>query len=257
MSLPAIAARIPGTAIARAFAGDNNNSLSTFYQEQRLTYLDAFLFARSALLKRRCYASSKFLFIHVPRCAGTYASTLIHGKPLGHLYASTIRDWILGAEQFSLKESLAVARCPIERLVSAYCFSLQCGTNHVPQFPLYQPPRAALTSFPSFCRDWLFSQDLNRIDYIFRPQAWWVADREQKLIVDQIIDISELDGWLGSKGLQRPAPSVPAQRQRHNAVERDIFDSTMATIGNDLKVDILKFYACDVRMLSRFYKSEF
>ena len=133
----------------------------------------------------------------------------------------------------------AVARCPIERLVSAYCFSLQYGTNHVPQFRLYQPPRAALTSFPSFCRNWLLSQDLNRIDYIFRPQAWWVADREQNLIVDQIIDISELDGWLESKGLQRPA--APAQRQRHNAVERDIFDRTMATIGNDLKVDIIKF----------------
>ena len=117
------------------------------------------------------------------------------------------------------------------------------------------PPRAALTSFPSFCRNWLLSQDLNRIDYIFRPQAWWVADREQNLIVDQIIDISELDGWLESKGLQRPA--APAQRQRHNAVERDIFDRTMATIGSDLKVDIIKFYACDVRMLSRFYKSQF
>lgn len=255
MNQSAIITSTPNITSGWALPAHNKKSSGKIYQEQRLTYLDTFLFARSALLKRKCYSGSKFLFIHVPRCAGTYASTLIHGKPLGHLYASTIRDWILGAEQFSLKESLAVARCPIERLVSAYCFSLQCGTNQVPQFPLYQPPRAALTSFPSFCRDWLFSQDLNRIDYIFRPQAWWVADREQKLIVDQIIDISELDGWLESKGLQRPA--VPAQRQRHNAVERDIFDRTMATIGNDLKVDILKFYACDVRMLSRFYKSEF
>ncbi|WP_094585825.1 hypothetical protein [Synechococcus sp. BO 8801] len=212
---------------------------------KRYSTLDRLRFTRTGLKARLNYLKSRYIFVHVPRCGGTYASTLIHGRPLGHLYADFIRRKLLGDGQYSARTSVAFVRCPVERLISAYCFSLRGGTDLVSQFPLHRPPRWALTDFRTFCQDWLFQQSLHRVDFIFRPQSWWLFDESGQLIVDEVNHLSRLDSWLQEKGFVTEASPVNV-----NASERGLADEARRALSPSLIASIRDLYAQDVALLS-------
>ncbi len=213
----------------------------------RYSILDRLRFRRTGHYARLDYIKSNYIFVHVPRCGGTYASTLIHGRPLGHLYADFIRSSLLGDQLYGAKTSVAFVRCPIERLISAYCFSVRGGTPLVSQFPLHKPPRWALTDFRTFCHDWLFQQRFHRIDFIFRPQSWWLFDDSARLIVDEVSNLTKLNGWLREKGFISAASPVNV-----NASEKRLVEQARRALCPSLLAAIRTFYAQDLELLHRF-----
>ena len=212
---------------------------------KRYSILDRLRFTRTGLKARLDYLKSGYIFVHVPRCGGTYAATLIHGRPLGHLYADFIRRKLLGDRLYAARTSVAFVRCPVERLISAYCFSLRGGTELVSQFPLHRPPRWALTDFRTFCEDWLFQQSLHRVDFIFRPQSWWLFDESGHLIVDEVSHLSRLDSWLQEKGFISEDSPVKV-----NASEQGLAEEARRALSPSLIGSIRDFYAQDLELLS-------
>jgi hypothetical protein len=196
--------------------------------------------------------SVQTVFVHVPRCAGMHVSNLLYGGPVGHMYGDYLRSKVFGERLFDSLQSLAIVRCPVNRLISAYAFSVTRGTNVVSQSLMYRPPRAMLYSFQRFCYDWLFHRRFVDIDYVFRPQSWWICSPSGEKIVNTLIDIGSVDKLCENLGYAHLSHAP-----RANSSSAQIFRSAKGELTGDLIADILKFYDCDVTCLGATYVSEY
>lgn len=159
---------------------------------EAFSFVDRLRFERLARIHRKSYLNQKKLvFVHNPRTGGQSFATLAYGKSLGHLTASKIKTAI-GSDEYEKRISIGYVRDPVERLISAYNFSRQGGTNIIKQNRFKRVPKWALQRFDVFCREWLFKEKKENLDLVFRSQYLWFFDQDKNLIVSQIYDISKL-----------------------------------------------------------------
>ena len=108
---------------------------------ESFSFVDQLRYERLARVHRKAYLNQKkLLFIHNPRTGGQSFATLAYGKSLGHLTASRIKTAI-GSDEYEKRISIGFARDPVERLISAYNFSRQGGTNIIKQNRFRRVPR--------------------------------------------------------------------------------------------------------------------
>lgn len=135
------------------------------------------------------WKSTGVVFIHVPKVAGVSISHVIYGRPLGHFYASQIRN-VIGKEYDDMF-SFGFVRNPIARLYSAYKFAVNGGGEimkiHNPEF--YRAPY--FESFERFVTDWLVYQDVYKLDGVFRPQFLYLCENK-KVIVNAVYKLEEM-----------------------------------------------------------------
>jgi hypothetical protein len=132
--------------------------------------------------RRKYWARSNCIFIHVPKAAGTSINTALYGRTLGHYSALEIRNTFPNLYERAFKFSLV--RNPWDRLLSAYRFAKQGGTDSM---GVYMPEQYELPEFDTFERfinDWLPHQSLMSIDFIFRPQYIFVCDANGQMMLD-------------------------------------------------------------------------
>ena len=131
------------------------------------SFVDRLRYERLARIHRNSYLNQKKLvFIHNPRTGGQSFATLAYGKSLGHLTANKIKTAI-GSDEYEKRISIGFIRDPVERLISAYNFSRQGGTNTIKQNRFRRVPRWALERFDVFCREWLFKEKKRNLTSYF------------------------------------------------------------------------------------------
>ncbi len=217
--------------------GDSNESFS---------FVDRSRYERLARIHRKAYLNQKkLIFIHNPRTGGQSFATLAYGKSLGHLTASKIRNAI-GSDEYENRISIGFVRDPVERLISAYNFSRQGGTNIIKQNRFRRVPRWALERFDVFCREWLFKEKKENLDLVFRSQYLWFFDINGKLIVNQIYDISKLDET--TQAYFGPNAIVPRINESYGRV------NTLRSTSKTLIKDIHAYYHNDYKLLSPYFQ---
>ena len=140
---------------------------------------------------RREVRDSGVLFIHVPKAAGTSIARALYGvEGVGHYRAVEAR-----AQDPQLFERLyrfAVIRNPWQRLLSAYRFARQGGTDDVlvnnAAFYREQLPER----FDHFVLEWLVQQSPAQLDPIFAPQHLFVSDEQGRLLVHDLYDVADI-----------------------------------------------------------------
>lgn len=139
----------------------------------------------------RTYKKNDVIFIHIPKAAGTSICCELYGRRNGHLKAAYIKDKI--GKAFDEKYSFSVCRNPYERLYSSYKFATQGHTKDgaIANASLYKNEK--FKSFESFVKDWLIHQKLTNIDLVFQPQYNFVFDKENRLIVNDIYKLEEIE----------------------------------------------------------------
>lgn len=140
--------------------------------------------------RKHFWKKSGVLFIHIPKTGGVSVSDALYGRPLGHFYARRIK--VHAPDVFSRVYSFSVVRHPIHRAVSAFHFAKSGGGTvmKISDPKIYHTKE--FNSFDSFVFDWLYKQDLNTVDGVFRPQYLYVCDGDS-VIVDDVFHLEFLN----------------------------------------------------------------
>ena len=143
---------------------------------------------RNKLRYQKC--SSKLLFIHVPRSAGTSISRYMYGTSVLHVSASS---FLASHPKFFCDNfSFSFLRHPFSRFLSAYKFVRANGSSHlsIDYHKIYSSPsfESPLT-FARFIRD---NPSTLYCDHIFTPQFTYVCDKSCKPLVNFLGRFEEL-----------------------------------------------------------------
>ena len=215
---------------------------------ESFSFVDRLRYERLARIHRNAYLNQKKLvFIHNPRTGGQSFATLAYGRSLGHLTASKIKTAISN-DEYENRISIGFVRDPVERLISAYNFSRQGGTTIIKQNRFKRVPRWALERFDIFCREWLFKEKKEKLDLVFRSQYLWFFDENEKLIVNQIYDIS----MLAEATTMYFGNSVILPRKNESCAT----GHSLETTPKSLVADIRAYYAIDTKLITPYIKNK-
>ena len=131
------------------------------------------------------------IFVHVPKAAGTSVNKALYGRTLGHYSAVEIQSKF--PSLYDRAFTFSLVRNPWDRVLSAYRFACVGRTDsmgvrkpsqyHIPEFE----------SFERFVCEWLPKQNIENLDFIFRPQSMFVCDCFGQVIVDHLGRVEEMD----------------------------------------------------------------
>ena len=196
-------------------------------------------------LNKKYIISQKIIFIHIPKAAGTSIASIIYGKRIGHFTYKEYKRFLNKDidKEFTI---FSVVRNPYSRLISAYNYAVQGGTNEggINNPKLYKTK--AFRTFESFIKEWLVFQDLNKVELVFRPQYLFLncEDNTRSLRVDKILkleDINSINLYLS----EITRDDVVLER-KNSSEKRESYED----LGNDLKVIIYKLYQDDFELLN-------
>jgi hypothetical protein len=148
--------------------------------------------------------SKNVLFIHVPKNAGTSVAMQLYQTPLAHrtalFYLRSDTDW------FVTRKSFAIVRNPWDRVVSAYEFARQNGSDLVTIDPTVLKTIQRFNTFDDFILKYLYPRKgrLSALDPAFRSQKYFVCDHAGNIVVDKIFKfekLSDLYAWLIEQGI--------------------------------------------------------
>jgi hypothetical protein len=155
------------------------------------------------------------IFVHVPRAAGTSVAQALYG-PRNTLHHSARYFRALDPAFFAAADSFAVLRDPVERFASAFAFVKAGGTCSCKMTDVFVRQTRAIRTVDDYL-DFLEDRDPWSLDFVMRPQAWFVTDlRTGAVLVKRLFqlvpDMIELLAFLQRHGVA----SLP----RLNASER-------------------------------------
>ena len=158
---------------------------------------------RQALLPRmraRLWIERGIVFIHIPKAAGTSINQALYGQFMGHARARDIERW--GSTRVRSLPRFSITRNPWDRLFSAYRYAKRgAGTGDVVA-AIWKPDQYRVPEFGSFERfvlEWLQPRDVNRLDFVFRPQWPFVCDDRGRLQVNhlgRVEDLASTIAWV-------------------------------------------------------------
>ncbi len=174
------------------------------------------LFARA--VRRRVLRrarGTRAIFIHVPRNAGTAISRAIYRDDIPHHKASFLRR--IDPKTFARIPSFAVLRDPYDRFLSMYSFVNAHGTRLTRMHPHWARKFHTPITVDGFLDVLESERDrLAVLDYVMRPQADYVLDDRNRILVERLFllgrDNAELEAFLllsGGDRLSRINDSAP------------------------------------------------
>jgi hypothetical protein len=134
------------------------------------------------------------LFIHIPKNAGMSVSDAVYGEPINHAsirYYQKARPDLVEA-----LPSFAVLRDPVERFISAYNYGRVGGTHENRISKPFDAQYAAFRSIDEALDHVEAARRPYDVDHIFRPQSWYVTDRQGRVAVTRLLLFSEI-GRIG------------------------------------------------------------
>ena len=112
-----------------------------------------------------------FLFIHIPKCAGTSFSHALYNRQIGHM---SLEDYFLIDKNFTQNVfKFTICRHPLERLISAYHFLKNGGINKK-DLSFSKKYLSDCNSFEDFVLHQLSRKEVLSY-YHFRPQSEYIS----------------------------------------------------------------------------------
>jgi hypothetical protein len=116
------------------------------------------------------------IFIHVPRVAGTSIARALFGK--GHAAHLSIRTYrTLDPDFFAAADSFAVLRAPFDHFASAYAYVRGAGTDTCRLSDVFVAEAEKFRGIDDYL-SFLEDRDVLSLDFVMRPQSWFVCDRD-------------------------------------------------------------------------------
>jgi hypothetical protein len=116
------------------------------------------------------------IFIHVPRVAGTSIARALFGK--GHAAHLSIRTYrALDPDFFAAAHSFAVLRDPFDHFASAYAYVRGAGTQTCRLADVFVAETEKFRGVDDYL-SYLEDRDVLSLDFVMRPQSWFVCDRD-------------------------------------------------------------------------------
>jgi chondroitin 4-sulfotransferase 11 len=170
----------------------------------------------------RHWRKSQIIFVHNPKVAGVAISKSLYGQTLGHIAASDIQK--LKPQLFASSFVIGFCRNPVDRFFSAYRFATQ-NPDVVARSPGFPVDQTAWSTVAGLL-DWLACQDLAKVNYIFRPQTYYLCDANGKVLVDYLgrhesfaSDISKIESACDRK---LSIEIANASRRDDNVIKPDV-----------------------------------
>lgn len=176
--------------------------------------------------------SFDYIFIHVPKNAGSYISTSIYAKSIGHIPLSTYLSFPL----YKNKKYCSVYRDPLDRFLSAWSFALHNGTTKS-----YCGPRNCLSSLADLTNYISSISTIQDLDPVFRPQSYYISDSHRRKVVDCLFPIECVNNLVSLF-----PSSVPFKPIDQNLTRSKILPSYNL---QTLKSFVYDFYACDYMLV--------
>jgi len=169
----------------------NDRKISTYFKNkipQRL-YWAQLIWRRAQLWK-----DAGIIFIHIPKNGGTSINQALYGRFMGHYSAKQVLQ--NSPKLFNTLPTFAISRNPWDRCASAYRFAKSGIANNAPKnlAMTYHSDYGStnFSTFEKFVCDWLPSQNLKKVDFIFRPQLSFVDGGNKESILDFVGQIENI-----------------------------------------------------------------
>jgi len=156
------------------FANKIRFKISAFFARFRI-------YKKNSLFNR--FSSTKTIFIHIPKTAGTSLVNAIYNiNPEGHKSVLFLKE--IFKNNFSSFFKFCFVRNPYERLYSSYMFLKKGGVN-IHDVNAYNKYLCSYKDFEDFVLNGL-SEELTREIIHFTPQTYFICDNSGSIMVDFI-----------------------------------------------------------------------
>lgn len=152
-----------------------------------------------AARKAGLFRAAGVAFIHVPRAGGTSTANALYGGHIGHF---PLRDLLVAVPRDVLElPRFTIVRNPWERAVSAWRFARAGQGSGGQEASIANPARyrgPEFAEFDSFVGRFLMPADVDRLDPVFRTQAWYVEAGGARGLdhVGRLDDLPATVDWL-------------------------------------------------------------
>jgi hypothetical protein len=179
--------------------------------------------------------------VHVPKAAGTSVNKALYGRTLGHYSAEEIQGKF--PRLYDQAFTFSLVRNPWDRVLSAYRFACIGKTKSM---GMHKPNQYRIPEFESFERfvcEWLPKQNIEELDFVFRPQTMFVCDCTGQVMVDFIgrveamgETVSVLTAKLGKKIVINTENSTgnPKKSYRGEYVSAEMVDVVRSIYRQDI-----------------------
>lgn len=196
----------------------------------------------------------KYLFIHIPKNAGTYIRKMFPGINGGHDHVSALNIKKHLPHVFNKCYKFAVIRDPYERCVSMYNFHVNTAIMDIQGWGIYGMnilKKHNVESFEDFVE--LLYKNKNNIkklgEIVWEKQTHFITDENGNIIVDKLIDIENLDKEV--KILKKRFNiTIPTPKKRINVSQTKDY---MSYYSNQLIYDMVtNIYRDDIKLYNMY-----
>lgn len=172
-----------------------------------------------AAMRRR-----KLIFVHVPRAAGTSVVRALYGS--GCIRHVSMRYYRAVHPRLAAQaQSFALLRDPIDRFLSAYNFVRRGGTPSCRLSDAFAAQTAHIASVDDYL-SFLEGRRPLDLDFVMRPQSWFVCDRDGAVLVKRLFlygeDQVQLAAFLRAYGIDALPWLNRAERSEVHLTARQI-----------------------------------
>lgn len=134
------------------------------------------------------------LFVHVPKNAGTSISHALYGAQVKH---HTVTYYASLAPDLLELPSFAIVRDPVDRFLSAFHFARTGGNPERPVSPAFRARYMKFRDLDDAIEHVATARSIFDVDNIFRPQVWYLTDRDQEMVVDHLVPYQQIEAIAG------------------------------------------------------------
>ena len=183
----------------------------------------------------------KCIFVHVPKNAGS--SVLKCFKDTGGRKHAKWYDFYESNDYFFERyHKFAIIREPLERLYSAYCYSVNGGNQSEDDIALKQTLNKNSQDFESFVEE-VLDKDFVMLQLLFNPQYLFVFNRRLECMMNSLLRFENLEGdWCRLAEKQNLPKTLPQ-------VNAGLRKSTMPRISEATFLKVVDLYKMDFELL--------
>jgi hypothetical protein len=135
------------------------------------------------------------LFIHVPRAAGMSIARALGAAGTRHYSARYFAT--IDPAWFAATPSFAVIRDPVDRFISGYSYMRGQGADGVRMAAVFADQTRHIDSVDAYL-DYLEGKDIFDLDFVMRPQSWFVTDADGRVLVKNLFILGADDAALAA-----------------------------------------------------------